>query len=117
MIPVYVGVELLKLTPVLDYVSKFCEPLMKYFGLPGGIALAVVTGTFINLYAALAVIAGFSLNTRQITILAIMLGISHSQIMEAAIVAKMRARPVLVTLSRVLFSLFIGFLLNIFIPY
>lgn len=116
MIPVYVGVELLKLTPVLGYVSKACEPLMKYFGLPGGIALAVVTGTFVNLYAALAVIASFSLNTRQITILAIMLGISHSQIMEAAIVAKMKARPVLVTLSRVLFSLLIGFLLNIFIP-
>jgi hypothetical protein len=116
MIPVYVGVELLKLTPILDFIGKSCEPLMKYFGLPGNIALAYVTGTFINIYAALAVIAGFHLNTREITILAIMLGISHSQLMEAAIVVKMKARPVVVTLSRVLFSLLIGFLLNLIFP-
>ena len=116
MIPVYVGVELLKLTPVLDFIGKFCQPLMKYFGLPGNIALAYVTGTFVNIYAALAVIAGFHLNTREITILAIMLGISHSQLMEAAIVVKMKARPVVVTLSRVIFSLLIGLFLNLILP-
>ena len=116
MIPVYLAVALLKLTPALDFISKLFEPLMKYFGLPGSIALAVVTGTFVNLYAALAVIAGFHLTARQITILAIMLGISHSQIMETAIVVKMKSRPLAVALSRVVFSLIIGFSLNLILP-
>jgi hypothetical protein len=116
MVPVYVAVALLKLTPAIDYISGLFEPLMVYFGLPGESALAFVTGTFVNLYAALAVIAGLDLTARQITILAIMLGISHSQIMESAILIKMKARPFWVTSARVVFSFVCGLILNLIIP-
>jgi hypothetical protein len=116
MIPVYLLIEILKLTPALDYISHAFEPLMVYFGLPGKAAIAYVTGSFINLYAALAIIAGLDLSSRQVTILAIMLGISHSQIMESAILAKMKARPVWVTTSRVVFSLVCGFILHFVMP-
>lgn len=78
--------------------------------------MAIVTGNFVNIYAALAVLAGLQLTARQVTILAIMLGISHSQVMETAIVVKMKARPLLVTILRVLFSFVIGFLLNLALP-
>jgi hypothetical protein len=113
MIPVYLVVSLLKLTPLFDILSKFFQPFMIYFGLPGNSALAYVTGTFVNLYAALAVVAGIDITGRQVTILAIMLGISHSQIMEGAVLAKMKARPVIVTMARVVFSLVCGFILNL----
>ncbi len=89
---------------------------MTYFGLPGNSALAYVTGTFVNLYAALAIVAGIDITGRQVTILAIMLGISHSQIMEGAVLAKMKARPVIVTIARVVFSLLCGFVLNLVMP-
>lgn len=113
MIPVYLAVAILKLTPVMSFISRIFEPFMIYFGLPGGAALAIVTGNFVNIYAALAIVAGLQLTARQVTILAIMLGISHSQVMEAAIIAKMKARPVTVTIFRVFFSLVTGFLLNL----
>jgi hypothetical protein len=116
MIPVYVVVYFLKFTPVIDYISSLFEPFMIYFGLPGQSALSYVTGTFVNLYAALAIIAGLNLSGRQVTILAVMMGISHSQIMETAILAQMRARPVIVTIARVVFSFVIGFLLNLLMP-
>ena len=86
---------------------------MKFLGLPGEAAVAVVTGTFVNLYAAAAVVADLEMTGRQLTILALILGVSHSQIMETAIVGKMKARPYLVTPLRVMLSLCAGFVLNL----
>ena len=116
MVPVFLAVALLNLTPAMDYISGIFEPLMVHFGLPGKSALAYVTGSIVNIYAALAITAGLELTSRQITILAIMLGISHSQIMESAIVTRMRARPVVVTITRVIFSLVSGLCLNMMMP-
>jgi hypothetical protein len=84
--------------------------------LPGQSALAYVTGSFVNIYAALAVIAGLEMTARQVTILAIMLGISHSQVMESAILVKIKARPVVVISARVIFSFFCGLILNLILP-
>ncbi len=116
MIPVYLIVALLKLTPIFEIISKFFEPFMTYFGLPGNSALAYITGTFVNLYAALAVVAGIDITGRQVTILAIMMGISHSQIMEGAVLTRMKARPIIVTAARVIFSLVSGMALNLVLP-
>jgi hypothetical protein len=116
MIPVYVIVYFLKFTPVIDYISSLFEPFMVYFGLPGQSALCYVTGSFVNLYAALAIIAGLDLTGRQVTILAVMMGISHSQIMETAILAQMKARPAIVTTARIVFSLVVGYILNLVMP-
>ena len=116
MVPVYIAVALLKLTPAIDFISGLFQPLMIFFGLPGETALAYVTGTIVNLYAALAVTAGLELTVRQITILAIMLGISHSQIMESAVLTQMKSRPLLVTSARVAFSFVAGLILNLILP-
>jgi len=112
MIPVYIFVAILKQTPLFNYLSGLFQPLMTYFGLPGKAALAIITGTFVNLYAAAAVTVDLHLTTREVTIMALILGISHSQVMETAIVAKMKGRPVLVTSLRVIFAFTAGFLLN-----
>lgn len=116
MIPVYIVITLLKLTPVLDFISGIFQPLMKYVGLPGSSAIALVTGTFVNLYAAAAIVAGLDMTSRQLTILALILGFSHSQIMETAIIGKMKARAYLVTPARVLFGLLAGFILHLILP-
>jgi hypothetical protein len=116
MIPVYIVTAVLKLTPVLDYVSGLFQPLMKYIGLPGSSALALVTGTFVNLYAAAAIVAGLDMTSRQLTILALILGFSHSQIMESAIIGKMKARVYLVTPMRVAFGLLAGYILHLILP-
>jgi len=116
MIPVYIAIALLKLTPVLDFISGIFQPLMKYVGLPGSSAIALVTGTFVNLYAAAAIVAGLEMTSRQLTILALILGFSHSQIMETAIIGKMKARAYLVTPARVLFGLLAGYILHLILP-
>lgn len=116
MIPVYILTAILKLTPVLDYIGNLFTPFMKYIGLPGSSAIALVTGTFVNLYAAAAIVAGLDMSSRQLTILALILGFSHSQIMETAIIGKMKARPLYVTPLRVLFGLISGFVLHIILP-
>jgi len=116
MIPVYIVIALLKLTPVLDFISGIFQPLMKYVGLPGSSAIALVTGTFVNLYAAAAIVAGLDMTSRQLTILALILGFSHSQIMETAIIGKMKAKAYLVTPARILFGLLAGFILHLILP-
>ena len=116
MIPVYIATALLKLTPAIDYISGLFEPLMEYIGLPGSSAIALVTGTFVNLYAAAAVVAGLDMSGRQLTILALILGFSHSQILETAIIGKMKAKPYYVTPLRVFFGIFAGFILNLIMP-
>ena len=116
MAPVYILTAILKLTPAIDFISNFFEPLMKYLGLPGSSAIALVTGTFVNLYAAAAIIAGLEMSSRELTILALVLGFSHSQIMETAIVGKMKAKPYFVTPLRVIFGLAAGLLLHTVLP-
>jgi hypothetical protein len=116
MVPIYLVVAAIKLTPLFDIISRFFEPFMTYFGLPGNSALAYVTGTFVNLYAALAIVAGIDITGRQLTILAIMMGISHSQIMESAILTKLKARPIIVSTARVIVSLACGLALNLALP-
>lgn len=112
MIPVYIVVAVLKQTPLFGFLSELFSPLMRHLGLPGESALAIVTGNIVNLYAAAAVAVDLNLTVRQMTIMALMLGISHSQIMETAIVRKMRGRPVIVTSLRLIFSVIAGFALN-----
>ena len=116
MIPVYIVTAILKITPAFDLISDFFAPYMKYFGLPGETAVALVTGTFVNLYAAAAILAGLELSSRELTIIALILSISHSQIMETAIVGKMKAMPVLVTSARFIVAIGGGILLNYILP-
>lgn len=116
MIPIYILVAFLRQTSLFAYLAGVFEPLMKYFGLPGEAALAIVTGMLVNLYAAAAVVVDLNMDVRQVTILALILGISHSQIMETAIVRKMRARPAVVASIRLVFSLAAGLMLNLVIP-
>lgn len=116
MIPVYILTAVLKLTPALGFISGLFAPLMQYIGLPGSSAIALVTGTFVNLYAAAAIVAGLDMTTRQLTILALILGFSHSQVMETAIIGKMKAKPLYVTPLRVLFGILSGYVLHLILP-
>lgn len=91
MIPVYILVTLLNHTPILPAIARFFEPFMGIWRLPGEAALALVLGHFVNLYAALAVIAAGGWDATAVTVAAVLLGVSHSHVMEAAIFRQMRA--------------------------
>ncbi len=88
MVPVYVIVNVLNATPVLPWIAEQCAPLMDFFGLPGGAATAIVIGMTINIYACVAATAALNLTPEQMTVVAVMIGISHNNIMETAILQK-----------------------------
>ena len=116
MIPVYIFISFLKRIHVLDQLAGYFTPFMKYFGLPGDVAVAVVLGWSINIYAAIAAFAGLGLSVRQVTILGVMLGTSHTLFMETAVVGQMKARPITVLILRISVGLLLGLLMNLVLP-
>ena len=98
IIPVYVALTILNHTPVVGWVAGFFESFMGLTGLPGEAAIAFVTGALINVYAAMGMILAMNLDWYQMTILAVMLNISHELIVEAAVLKKtgIRVWPILV---------------------
>jgi len=97
IVPVYFLVALLSRYGGLEELARFFEPLMRIFHLPGEAALVLVLGNVVNLYAAIGAISAISLTGGQLTIIAIMLGFSHSLFVESAVVSRVGV-PVRITL-------------------
>jgi spore maturation protein SpmB len=112
VVPVFFVVTILKATPLMYYLDTIFSPFMKYFGLPGDASLVLITGYLLNIYSAVGVIVGLGLNSREITILAIMVLIAHSLILEGAICSRIGVNPFFITIFRILTSFLAGFLLN-----
>jgi len=114
IIPVFALIKVLEHTPVIGWISQYCDPLMRFVGLPGEAALAVVTGMFLNFYAAIGIIIALSLSAWQITIIAVILSCCHELVIETAIIKKtgIRAWPILGI--RLAIALVAGVTLNLF---
>ncbi len=110
--PVYTGITILRYTPVLEAFARFTAPAMKQFGLPGEAAIALILGNFINLYAGLGAITALRLPGPQLTVLSVMLLLSHSQILETAVFFRMGAKWWLLWAVRLAFSLLAGAVLG-----
>jgi hypothetical protein len=106
--PVYTVVTVLKYTPVIRIFAEFMSPLMKHFGLPGEAALALILGNVINLYAGLGAVTALKITTAQLTVLSLMLLLSHSQILETAVFFQIRAKWWLLWFIRLVLSLLAG---------
>ncbi|MCC6442263.1 MAG: nucleoside recognition protein [Armatimonadetes bacterium] len=89
MVPIYIAVAVLKHTPVVPWLSKMLSPAMGWFGLPGRAAIALVVGNVINLYAGIGAMVPLQLDRHEVTVLGLMLGISHSLPIETAVLRKM----------------------------
>lgn len=113
VVPVYILVTFLKYTPVLGYIAKITQPLMKLVGLPGEAAVAIVLGYFTNLYAAIGAIASLNLSSKEITIIATMLLIAHSLPMETAVSKKVGVSGLAMVTIRVILSVTAGAVLNL----
>jgi len=106
--PVYTVVTVLKYTPVIRVFAEFMAPLMKHFGLPGEAALAIILGNIVNLYAGLGAITALKITTAQLTVLSLMLLLSHSQILETAVFFQIRAKWWLLWFIRMVLSFAAG---------
>lgn len=113
IVPCYIIIEFIKYLGIIDIISRFFKPLMMLFGLPGEAALGLIAGYTINLYAAIAVLSPLDLSSKDITIVALMLGISHSLPVETPVTQKTGVNGWVLLFVRIFFSLLSGIVLNI----
>lgn len=113
VVPIYVLVTFLSFTPFLKQIADFCSPFMKYIGLPGEASLALVVGNVLNIYGALGVMSSLQLNAKEINIIALMLLLSHTIIVESAVAGKCGINPWFIGLSRIILAILAGIILNI----
>ena len=113
IVPVYFFVTFLKYAHVLEIISRIFHPIMKFVGLPGEAAIVLVLGNTVNLFAAVGGIAGLTLTSKQITIIAVMLSFSHSLFMETAVAKKTGISVKIVLGIRFVLAIASGIVLNI----
>ena len=89
IIPVYILVTILNNTPVIGWITALFEPLMGVFNLPGEAAIVLVIGNVLDTYSAVGAIKAIQLSAMEITTLSIMISISHSLLVESAVIKKL----------------------------
>jgi hypothetical protein len=89
VVPIYILADILYYYNTLSYISFIVEPFTSMLGLPAQTSLAIISGIFLNLYAAVAFAAPLDLTPAQWSILAIFLGVCHSLVVESVIMKKL----------------------------
>ena len=88
VVPIYILADILYYYNVLSYISFIFEPISALLDFPKETSLAIISGIFLNLYAAVAFAVPLDLTPKDWSILAIFLGIAHSLPVESAILKK-----------------------------
>ncbi len=88
VIPIFIIADILYFYNLLSYIAFLVEPFTSILGLPVEASLSIISGMFLNLYAAVAFAAPLDLTSHQWTTLALFLGVCHSLIVESVIMKK-----------------------------
>jgi len=115
IIPFYFLIEWLKLTPVLGWLGHLLAPVMKIWGLPGEAGFVLVTGNLVNMYAAIAVMIPLHMSVEQVTLIGLMLGISHNIIVETAVLKEAKAPALRLAFLRLISSGLVGWIVSKFL--
>lgn len=110
IVPIYILADILFFYGILAKVSFLFTPLTAFLDLPTESALAIVSGMFLNLYAAIAFAAPLGLDAREWTILAVFLGICHALLVETAIMHRLKIPRTFSIGLRFLVGLFVGWI-------
>ncbi|MDR2293012.1 MAG: nucleoside recognition protein [Prevotellaceae bacterium] len=110
------AVTVLDCLGVVKWFSQIATPIFTHIGLPGESALAYITGYFVNIYSAIAVVTTLDLSFRSITIIAAMCLCSHNMIIETAVQKKTGSSAVRMCILRTLAAFISAFVLNLVLP-
>jgi len=110
------GILILRYLDILPWFSGLISPIFNIFGLPGEASLAYVTGYFVNVYSAIAVMATLDLDIRAITILSVMVLCSHNIIIETAVQKKTGSSAIRMVIIRTFSAFALAFGLNLVMP-
>jgi len=89
VIPYFLLAELLLYFELMPIIAQVFEPLTTLLNLPPEAALALASGVFLNLYAAIAFAAPLGLSVYDWTVLGLFLGVLHSIPVESTIMKKL----------------------------
>lgn len=110
VIPIYIIADILFYYNTLSYVSFIVEPFTSMLGLPSEASLAIISGIFLNLYAAVAFAAPLDMTPHQWSILAVFLGICHSLVVESVIMKKIGISTIYSYSMRFFVGLFVAYI-------
>ncbi len=110
VIPIYILADILYFYNTLSYVAFLVEPFTSMIGLPAEASLAIISGMFLNLYAAVAFAAPLDLTPHQWSILAVFLGVCHSLVVESVIMKKIGISNIYSYSLRFFAGLFLAYL-------
>lgn len=110
LVPVYIFVQLLSISGILNKIAVIFEPVMSLFGLPGESSLVLILGWTSGTYAALGALAAVKFTGIQTTTIAIMLTLAHNLFAEGAVVKKLGVSTFASVSLRIVFSFIMGFL-------
>ncbi len=113
MVPVIFLITLIKMTGILEIIAQFFEPVMQIFNLPGEATLPLILGFVVNLYAAISAMETLDLNSMQITTISIMLLISHSLLVETAVIASLNVKKSLQVTVRIGLAIIVGIIVSL----
>jgi hypothetical protein len=89
-VPIYILADILIYYNILSYFAFIFEPIAKFLDITPESSLAIISGMFLNLYAAVAFIAPLNLTPKEVTILAVFLGVAHSLVVESLIIKELK---------------------------
>jgi|YNPMSStandDraft_1061717.scaffolds.fasta_scaffold01543_9 hypothetical protein len=115
-VPLSILASLLRQFGFFDWLSPYLEPMMHIMGLPGKTSITILASFFGNVYAGIATIPAMGLTVREVTILGIVIGFSHSLIIETGILMKLRFATYRIALFRVILGIFAGIIANFLLP-
>ncbi len=110
------AVQLLDYFGIIGWLASFLTPVFQMVGLPGRASLVFISGYFLNVYTAIAVMSTMVLNVRTITILSVMILCAHNMIIESAVQKKCGTPLVRIFIIRTLSAFVLGFVLNLIMP-
>ncbi len=110
------AVTLLQYFGVVGWMSESLTPAFKFMGLPGEAALVFISGFFVNIYSAIAVVETLEFSVRSITILSVMCLCAHNMFIETAVQKKTGSSLVRMALIRTISAFALGFALNFIMP-
>jgi hypothetical protein len=110
MLPISLGVALLRWTGALERIGAPFAPAMALFRLPGEAAVALLTAQLAGIYALLGAMAVLPLGPESITILGAMTLVAHNLIIESAVQDRAGTPWWWVVIVRLVTSILIGLL-------
>jgi len=114
IVPIYILADVLFYYNILAHITFIFKPLVSLLGLPQEAALSIVSGLFLNIYAAIAFAAPLGLSAKSWTVLAIFLGIAHALLVETEIMKRLGISRIYSITLRLSTGLLLGLLVASF---